>query len=130
MNDKDDFIVALLQVDEGIKYDYEQTHKATRGHLSGEKLLMMAVLADALDTVRGKPRAGLHIRRERCAESQTQFKRNRRRHVQDAWRWFACDDDWDTFSFVNICGHLKLDPQAVRKAVANGDKKATVRKRA
>ena len=67
LTDRDDFIVALLQVDEGAKYDYEQTQRATQGHLSGELRLLMAVLLDALDTVRGKPRAGLYIRRERCA---------------------------------------------------------------
>lgn len=118
VTDKDDFIVALLASDPGIKYDYEQTQRATRGgDETGEIKLARAVLLDALETVRGKPSANTNIRPERCAESQKQSKRTRGRHAQEAREWFASNDERRIYGFVNICAHLNLDVQAVRKAI-------------
>ncbi len=118
MNPAHDWLVDLVRnADANTEYDYHQTQRATMGGDTGEIRLFRAVLTDALEAVRGWPRAGLYVRRERCKESQTQFETNRRRTIREAWLWFESDNDWDVFSFVNICGYLGLEPEAVRKAV-------------
>ena len=64
---------------------------------------MLAVLEDAVTLCR-RPVAGRgHHDRQLLLE------------VQD---WIASDDDSWPFSFVRVCHHLSLDPQAIRKALA------------
>jgi len=66
-----------------------------------EKMLMMAVLEDAVYIVREK-------KRRTC---------NQRVCYKETLQWFACGGSSDSpFSFLNLCLALDLDPGAVRKA--------------
>ncbi len=71
-------------------------------NLQPEKRLMLAVLEDAVTLCR-RPMAG-----------RGRHDRQLLVEVQD---WVASDDDSWAFSFVRVCHHLSLDPQAIRKAL-------------
>jgi len=67
---------------------------------SPEIELRIAILEQAIDEARRRPVKGAvdYYRRE-------------------AQRWIAAEDDEWAFSFVSICGALRLDPSAARRAI-------------
>jgi len=70
------------------------------GTLAGEKRLMLAVLADAVDILlKGDGRDG----------------RSRRLLLETA-QWIRADDD-GPFSFVNVCETLGLNPSCLRRGL-------------
>lgn len=73
--------------------------------LSGERALMWAVLADAIECYRRNAHA-------RSLQHRTEFL--------EAERWIA-STDWDwPFSFVNLCEMFGFDPAGVRRALDRG----------
>jgi DNA-binding transcriptional regulator YdaS (Cro superfamily) len=70
---------------------------------AGEKRLMLAVLADAIDSLLRGATATSERRRRLCAEAEA---------------WFQSDDVVWPFSFVNLCEALGLDPSYVRQRLA------------
>ena len=64
---------------------------------------MRAVLKDALATL--------------FKHDATEDRRGRRL-LAEAQHWVESDDAQRTFSFVNVCGALGLDPSCVRKGLA------------
>jgi hypothetical protein len=80
------------------------------GHLSGERALMWAVLADGIDC----------YRRNAHATSLQQ-----RSEFHNAERW-VLSTDWDwPFSFVNLCELFGFDPKGVRRALRRFKTKGT-----
>jgi hypothetical protein len=79
---------------------YRPLLAATRPKPTPEQRLMAAVLEDAIDVYR-HGRVG-----------------TRRRLARDTEAWFRADDRSWPFSFVRICEALRLDPHAVRAALA------------
>jgi hypothetical protein len=77
----------------------DQRHK---GGISAERDLMFAILADAVDCY--AKFAGAHDGR-----SQRLFA--------DARDWLFCDEAEPTFSFINVCEGLGLDPGYIRRGV-------------
>jgi hypothetical protein len=81
----------------------------TRGHrndslLSGEKALMLAVLEDGI----------------RCFQGHLQAPRiHPRRLEREATEWITSTAHEETFSFVNICETLGLNPSALRTRLLN-----------
>jgi len=73
---------------------------ATEATLPGEKRLMLAVLADAVDIfLRGDSRDA-----------------RRRRLLVETAQWIRADDD-GPFSFVNVCETLGLDASCLRRGL-------------
>ncbi|HLY36878.1 MAG TPA: hypothetical protein VKU61_02510 [Candidatus Binatia bacterium] len=68
----------------------------------GEKRLMLAVLADAIEVLTKGARAN---------------DLRRRLLFEDAVEWLADDDTKWPYSFVNVCAVLGLDAAAVRSAL-------------
>ena len=73
------------------------------GPAPGERRLMRAVLKDALVIL--------------FKYDATEDRRGRRL-LAEARHWVESDDAQSTFSFVNVCGALGLDPSCVRKGLA------------
>jgi len=73
------------------------------GPAPGERRLMRAVLKDALAIL--------------FKYDATEDRRGRRL-LAEAQHWVESDDAQSTFSFVNVCGALGLDPSCVRKGLA------------
>ncbi|HLK10676.1 MAG TPA: hypothetical protein VKW76_04810 [Candidatus Binatia bacterium] len=67
--------------------------------LPPEKRLMLAVLTDAVATLR-------------------RTRTERRRAIAEAHAWFVATDPGWPFSFVNVCDALGLDAARVRRLVA------------
>ena|SRR3990167_8305790 len=92
-------------------YEYDQTQKAKVGNVMGEKRLMYAVLMDALEVINGRLTAGTYS----LSESKESIRK-------EAIKWLWKNDyEWPC-SFVNICEHFNLDPEAVRKEIAAREK--------
>jgi hypothetical protein len=81
------------------QYLPSQLAQARRDSLiCGEKALLLAVLEDAIRCLDARSTSRAHLARE-------------------AERWVRAEDhDWP-FSFVNVCGHLDVDPQQLRAAL-------------
>ena len=73
------------------------------GPAPGERRLMRAVLKDALVIL--------------FKYDATEDRRGRRL-LAEARHWVESDDAQSTFSFLNVCGALGLDPSCVRKGLA------------
>ena len=68
----------------------------------GERRLMLAILEEAIQSYR-----------------RTEGRRAwRSREDREPERWLFTDDPTWTFSFVNICSTLGLDPRAIRGALS------------
>ncbi len=76
-----------------------------KGGISAEKELMLAILADAIDCIWKYSRA-------RDGRSARLFR--------DARQWLFGDDSNETFSFINICDALSLDPSYIRRGIVGG----------
>jgi hypothetical protein len=100
------FINAMMRSND--TYDYDRAQTPTLGNFSPEMALMAAVLEDALAVIDGKVTAGTYFAAKESKELL------RRQTIK--WMWMN-DTEWP-FSFVNICEHFHLDPQAVRKRIA------------
>jgi hypothetical protein len=72
-----------------------------RSHiLSGERLLLLALLKDAIETAKGNARG-----------------KQKNRLQDEALAWMRNKDESWTFSFNNVCHYLGLEPDAVRRAI-------------
>ena len=92
----------LFQTDTTIAYDWRQIHNARRPY-SPEELLMLAVLEDAVEAVRGTRIPGVGNK------------------LQDLYRlqdvhWFEDRDSDHLYSLNSICQHFGFDAEAIRKA--------------
>ena len=71
-----------------------------RHSITGERRLLMAILADALD----------------CYQKNIKARHTRgRRLYREAERWLLSDDVIWVFSFRNVCAVLGIDPAALRR---------------
>jgi hypothetical protein len=75
---------------------------------TAEKALMRAVLARAMEDLRGA-----HLRHPRGSQARARIRR-------EAREWFLSEEDGYCFSFVSICQALSLDAGALRRAVLAG----------
>ena len=92
----------LDTTDPGAPWDYLNSIRSTPR--SPERRLLIAILIDAVETVRNR-------------------KPHRQSLRRDAQRWFRSNDDNGVFTFVNICRCLDIDPTAVRRKLKNDLKK-------
>jgi len=76
-----------------------------KGGTSAEKELMLAILADAIDCMWKYSRA--HDGRSA-------------RLCRDARLWLFANDGKETFSFLNVCDALSLDPSYIRRGIVDG----------
>ncbi len=70
---------------------------------SGVEHLMLAVMADAIDSVRSGLASHVHHRQLAAADDQA---------------WFASDDSDYVFAFETICDYFDFDASAIRRALA------------
>ncbi|NIO08798.1 MAG: hypothetical protein GTO40_12600 [Deltaproteobacteria bacterium] len=105
--------VSLLQPDPSVPFQYLQTHQK-RSLVEPEKELMLAVLVDAIT----------------CMQNYVLAKKNKEKRLfREAQEWiFVKDSDWP-FSFENICFHLGIDPNYLRKGLMRPKKRAPSRSR-
>ena len=97
----------------GVGYDLlaaEEIYGNSRhkGGISAEKELMLAILADAIDCI--------------WKYSGAQDGRSMRL-FRDARLWLFADDPNETFSFLNVCDALSLDPSYIRRGIVDGVEK-------
>jgi hypothetical protein len=97
----------------GLKYDLlaaEQIFGDSRhkGGISAEKELMLAILADAIDCI--------------WKYSGAQDGRSMRL-CRDARQWLFANDSQETFSFVNVCEALSLEPSYIQRGIVDGIEK-------
>jgi hypothetical protein len=87
--------------------------RGSAGELAPEKMLMLAVLEDAV----------------RCFQKHhTARTRQQKKEFDKAQRWiFGFRGDW-VFSFDSICSELDLDPQYIRSGLARWLKNAAARR--
>jgi hypothetical protein len=76
--------------------------RSDRGKWSGEARLALAMIEDAILTVRA-----------------TDGVRTARAHrlAAEAWAWLASRDASHPFAFENVCGYLGLDPGWIRRGL-------------
>lgn len=99
-----------------IKYEFDRANRATTGILSGEIRLLMALLQDAVEIVQGKRVPGCYGNSERSSDPAAEARRWIAGKLRAGWSW--------EIAFEDVCIHLNLDPQAVRKAVLGKKKRA------
>ena len=76
--------------------------------VTAERELMSALLADAVD----------------CYWKYASARDGRGiKLFQDARRWIFADDEAETFSFVNVCEALSLDPGYIRRGIVQGEQR-------
>lgn len=96
MNEK---LIGALAPDDTIFTDYSATFHRTE-YLEPEKVLLLAVLEDAID----------HFQNDRNATDRLS-----RARFQEAETWIMTErDDW-LFTFDNVCDLLGLDPGYLRE---------------
>ena len=83
--------------------------------VTAERELMAALLADAVD----------------CYWKYAPARDGRGiKLFQDARRWLFADDEAETFSFVNVCEALSLDPSYIRRGIVQGEQRQRESRRA
>ena len=83
--------------------------------VTAERELMSALLADAVD----------------CYWKYASARDGRGiKLFQDARRWIFADDEAETFSFVNVCEALSLDPGYIRRGIVQGEQRQRESRRA
>lgn len=97
--------------------DYHEANTATLGKLEPEKLLMIAVMQDALDALDGHVTAGTYTLSKSGRKNDSLMLRRREQVKREARRWFASNEDWWPFQFVVICDYLGYDAEAVRAQI-------------
>ena len=94
-------LVGIVANDTAAAEQYFETFRRSE-HLEPEKMLLLAVLQDAIHCYRKFSAARDRLGRERFREAE---------------RWImGADDDW-IFDFVTICELLGLDPQYLRRGL-------------
>jgi hypothetical protein len=83
-----------------VKFEYRAAR--TRQTLDGERALMFAVLADALDTY---------------AKTRTARSFRQRAEHREVRSWIQSDSTATPFTFENICDSLRINPDALRTYV-------------
>jgi hypothetical protein len=94
-------VEALFQPDILISFQHQATHRR-RLHLEPERLLMLAVLEDAV--VCFQDNIGATCKRKRVL-------------YLDAERWILAEDKSYLFSFNNVCEALNFDPVYLRQGL-------------
>ena len=85
-----------------IAEEFHRVNRATTGNVNGERLLAIAVLETAVEDWRGgHHEPGMHRPCQHC----------------EAAEWFSSGDESWIFSFVAVCDHLGVNPEAVRAEV-------------
>lgn len=79
-----------------------------QGGISAEKELMLAILADAIDC----------LWKYSCAQDGRSA-----RLFRDAHHWLFANDPKETFSFLNVCDALSLEPSYIRRGIVDGVEK-------
>jgi hypothetical protein len=79
-----------------------------KGGSSAERELMLAILADAIDCIWKYSGA-------RAGKSMRLFR--------DARQWLFANDSKETFSFINVCDAVSLDPSYIRRGIVEGVEK-------
>lgn len=79
-----------------------------KGGSSAERELMLAILADAIDCI--------------WKYSGAQDGRSMRL-FRDARQWLFANDPKETFSFINVCDALSLEPSYIRRGIVDGVEK-------
>ena len=111
----DETIFAIVGNDTNAQRRYFDTCRRSE-HLEPEKLLLLAILEDAIHLFQ-------EYRGARDRAGQERF-----REVED---WFMREGNHWLFSFANVCELLALDPQYVRRGLlASADPQASTDKRA
>lgn len=104
-------IESLPEVDTLSAYDFWHVHRSTSLQ-QPELVLMMAVLEDALkcyfDNARATSRRGSQL-------------------FEEAERWFFSSNDEYLFSFENICGFLRIEPNQIRRRLLMFKRSAAIR---
>jgi hypothetical protein len=104
-NPQIDIVDRLLKTsDPSLRFEFDRAQCGRIGKMEPEEKLMLAILEDALNHLRGKPVAGLAGKPQRWAYEET---------IQ----WFQSDTEDYVFSFVTICERFGFEPRAVRAAV-------------
>ncbi len=93
----------FFSTDPTITSDFEREH--TSRVLSGEKRLLLAVLADAIDCLRFK---GMRTRKKRTL-------------YEEAVAWIERDDD-GPFSFAYVCAAFGFNPAYTKQRLLNEKK--------
>ena len=91
-----DFIDPLLSI------SFFEVH-SEKSHLQPEKVLMLAILQDAVT----------------CIQRYASSKGIRARYFRETIEWIGKDDDDWLFSFNNICDALEIDTASLRLALLN-----------
>jgi hypothetical protein len=82
---------------------------ARNGPAGAERELMLAVLSDAIE----------------CYwKYQKSAKRSAIRLYQDAKKWIFAEDDFQPFSFKDVCEILELEPAYIRRGILAGGRAA------
>lgn len=82
-----------------IKLDVEYWATTASKETLPEEKLLLAVLAQAIHDI------------------SEAFTRGFRKEHKDAWDWFLSDDQSSPFSFLPICNHFGLRPEAVLRRI-------------
>jgi len=100
-------ILALIGSDAAVPEQFFDTFRRSQ-HLEPEKVLLLAILEDAVHCYRKYRAARDRTGRERFHEAEDWIMRGK--------------DDW-IFSFDNVCELLGLDPQYVRRGLLESSAK-------
>ena len=99
---RDETTAALFQLDTLLPVQYFETFRRS-APIEPEKKLMLAVLADALA----------------CFQKYRAARKGKGKNLfRDAEEWIFDDKDDHLFSFENVCKVIGLDPQYVRRLLA------------
>lgn len=92
----------ILHPDEMLPAQFFTSGHESHGNWTGERLLLLAVLQEAVHTY-------LRYCRSRTRRGQRLFA--------EVQAWFSSTEHHYLYSFVSICEHLDLDPDCLRRGV-------------